>query len=579
MKTKINIIFSSLLSITALSLAVSSALAANERPNANDPNPILQQADQNAENRTSPARRIERPLERPAAEEANSNYRTFNGTANNQRNSDFGAAHIHLKRQASVGYADGIAELAGSDRPSARAISNMMSAQTTFPVNQQNASDFLWQWGQFLDHDIDLTDGADPAEAANIAVPTGDTYFDPSSTGSVTISLNRSIYDTETGTSVDNPRQQLNEITAWIDASNVYGSDIDRANALRTLDGTGRLRTSAGNLLPFNTDGLANAGGSSSSLFLAGDVRANEQLGLTTMHTLFMREHNRLATQIRARQPRLSGEEVYQRARKMVGAEMQAITYREYLPLLLGRDALRPYRGYRAAVNPNISNLFSTAAYRYGHSALSPTLLRLEANGEAISSGHLSLREAFFSPQRLSDEGGIEPVLRGLAGQVCQTIDPFVIDDVRNFLFGEPGQGGFDLAALNIQRGRDHGLPSYNDARVAMGLPRVKTVADISSNAEIQRRLSRAYSSVDAIDAWVGGLAEDPVNGGMVGEFITKILVQQFEALRDGDRFWYENTLTREELRTINRTRLADVIRRNTTIGNEISNNVFRVRR
>ena len=107
------------------------------------------------------------------------------------------------------------------------------------------------------------------------------------------MSFNRSLYDPDTGTGLDNPRQQINEISAWIDASNVYGSDLERATALRTLDGTGRLKTSAGNLLPFNTEGFANAGGSGPTLFLAGDVRANEQIGLTAMHVLFMREHNR----------------------------------------------------------------------------------------------------------------------------------------------------------------------------------------------------------------------------------------------------------------------------------------------
>ncbi len=564
------------ISILSLSTVISPVQAAHQQEN--PPNPILQEADRNAENRTSPARRIDRQSKYPR-EEANTNpsYRTFNGMGNNRQNPQYGAAHIQLKRQVPSAYADGVFTLANNGDTSARTISNIMNAQNGLIPNVNNASDFLWQWGQFVDHDIDLTDGADPTESADIKVPAGDSFFDPQNTGTVTISFNRSLYDTTTGTSTANPRQQINEITAWIDASNVYGSDIDRANALRNLDGTGRLRLSAGNLLPFNTDGLANAGGNSAALFVAGDVRANEQLGLTTMHTLFMREHNRLADLIREQHPDLSGEDIYQKARKIVGAQMQIITYREYLPVLLGRDALRPYRGYRSNVNPNINHIFSTASYRYGHSALSPTLLRLKADGSESEYGNLSLRDAFFSPQRLSDEGGIEPVLRGLAGQLCQATDPFVIDDVRNFLFGAPGSGGFDLVALNIQRGRDHGLPSYNEVRVAMGLAKATSVADISSSAEIQTRLSRAYPSLDDIDLWVGGLAEDAVNGGMMGELISAILIQQFEALRDGDRFWYENSLNDEELQLLGRTTLAEIIRRNTTIDNEISNNVFRV--
>ena len=148
---------------------------------------------------------------------------------------------------------------------------------------------------------------------------------------------------------------------------------------------------------------------------------------------------------------------------------------------------------------------------------------------------------------------------------------------MRNFLFGDPGDGGFDLPALNIQRGRDHGLPGYNDAREAFGLERVTSFAEISQDAEVQDRLAAAYDDIDEIDVWVGGLAEDPWHKAQVGPLFATILKRQFEALRDGDRFWYERSLSRKELRRIEATRLSDVIRRNTDIGDEISDDVFRV--
>ncbi len=249
-----------------------------------------------------------------------------------------------------------------------------------------------------------------------------------------------------------------------------------------------------------------------------------------------------------------------------------------FLPALLGPGAPAPYRGYRPEVDARIANEFSTAAYRFGHSALSPTLLRLDAAGAEVAEGHLALRDAFFAPQRLTDEGGIEPVLRGLASQVCQDVDPLVIDDVRNFLFGPPGAGGFDLASLNIQRGRDHGLPSYNAVRRALGLRPARNFGDVSSRPEIRRRLREAYGAVEDIDLWVGGLAEDPLPGAMVGEVVGLILKDQFEALRDGDRFWYQRVLSRQEQRQVESTRLADIIRRNTSIGAEIPDDVFHVR-
>jgi hypothetical protein len=436
------------------------------------------------------------------------------------------------------------------------------------------ASDYLWQWGQFLDHDIDLTEGSDPPEPAHIPIPAYDLDFDPDGSGDDVFDFNRSIYDAATGTG--NPRQQLNEVTAFVDASNVYGSDEERASALRTNDGTGKLKTSAGNLLPFNTDGLPNAGGPSPALFVAGDVRANEQVALTVMHTLFVREHNRLAEEIAAADHGLSGHAIYERARQIVGAQMQVITYREFLPALMGPRPLSRYRGYKPKVNPGIDNLFSTATFRFGHSLLSPTLLRLDANGNEIPEGHLSMSEAFFAPQLITDEGGIEPLLRGLAAQACQALDPFIVDDVRNFLFANVGTG-FDLASLNIQRGRDHGLPSYNNTREAFGLGRAQDFSDISSNPDIQDRLASIYASVDDVDLWVGALSEDPVPGGHVGALIRATLKQQFEALRAGDRFWHERIFSRREIKELENTKLSDIIRRNTTIGNEISDNVFSV--
>ena len=232
-----------------------------------------------------------------------SGVRTIDGSDNNRNHPDWGAAHTPLLRAIPADYGDGVSSPAGADRPSPRAVSNVVAVQETLIPNPLGTSDHLWQWGQFLDHDIDLTDGVDPPEPEPIAVPVGDPWFDPLSTGVATIPFNRSIYAQGTGAGTGIPREQLNEITSYIDASNVYGSDAERAQALRTLDGTGRLKTSEGDLLPFNVDGLPNAGGSGPELFLAGDVRANEQAGLAAMHTLFVREHNRLAERYAAVHP------------------------------------------------------------------------------------------------------------------------------------------------------------------------------------------------------------------------------------------------------------------------------------
>ncbi len=502
-------------------------------------------------------------------------HRSIDGSGNNQRFSDMNGHGAPLRRWLPADYADGISALAATAVAGPREISNAVAAQTEAIPNSMGATDFFWQWGQFLDHDFALTDGVEPAEHANIIIPAGENWFDPENTGEKELEFNRSLYDVDSGTSSSNPRQQLNEITGWIDASNVYGSDVERAAALRAFDGNGYLITSEGGLLPYNVDGLANAGGVSEQMFLGGDVRANEQVGLTVMHTLFVREHNRLIDQIILANPSVSGEQAYQQARQIVGAQMQVISYQEFLPLLLGENALPPYQGYQPDVDASIANSFSTAAYRLGHSLIGTQLLRLDENMEVIEAGNLPLRNAFFSPSAI-EETGIDPFLRGLASQVCQELDPYEVDDIRNFLFGEPGSDGFDLVSLNIQRGRDHGLPGYNQAREELGLEPASSFSDITSNEQLQQRLASVYDDVDQVDLWVGGLSEDHVDGAMVGELLRTILVHQFTVLRDGDRFWYQNRFNSQQVDELQRTSLADIIRRNTDIGAELPDNVFR---
>lgn len=512
-------------------------------------------------------------------------YRTFDGSVNNLQNPEWGASHTQLARLGPVAYADGISSLAGPLRKSAREISNIVVNQSSATTSLNDTSAFLWQWGQFLDHDIDLTDGVVSSEANSkshyIAVPKGDPYFDPRAEGDKTIPFHRAAADPNTGIGLDNPLQQENEITAWIDASNVYGSSEDRISALRVGEDSMFMRLDARQLLPANTENLANANGPApdpASLFLAGDVRANEQVGLTAMHTLFVREHNRLATEVERRFSFLTQDEIFYITRSLVNAEIQIITYNEFLPALIGPDAIPQYAGYNANIPGAIFNEFSAAAFRFGHSAVNDVLLRIDENGAEVAGGNLAVRDAFFNaPALLQNEDDLASVLRGLAAQPHERIDAKVIDDLRNFLFGPPGAGGFDLVALNIQRGRDHGLPSYNDMRVVLGLDPARDVSDISSDPAIQQALRAAYPSVDDIDLWVGGIAEDPYRtaGSQLGQLFREILIRQFTALRDGDRFWHERDLSDIEKEILGDVTLAKIIRLNTSVGDELPENVF----
>lgn len=476
-------------------------------------------------------------------------YRTIDGQYNNPNNRYLGAAHSALVRVSGNGFADGQSLPAGPNRPNPRTISNALFAQDGLLNDPVGLSDYTWVFGQFMDHDLGLTE--EEGEPFNIRVPAGDPSFDPMFFGTVEIPMRRNAPRFGTGSGAGNPRQYNNEITAYIDGSGVYGSDDARANWLRSFT-DGKMKVSTGNMLPYNTvDGeraspldplaphMADAVGQSPRLFVAGDVRANENPLLLSFHTLFVREHNRQCDLLKAANPDWDDEQLYQHARKIVGGLIQSITYDEWLPAM-GVD-IPAYAGYQSNVNPQLSNVFSAAAFRVGHTLLNGNIRRLDATGQVVEEGNLSLRQAFFNLEPVR-ETGLDPFFRGMAEQIQQKMDNRIVDDVRNFLFGPPGAGGLDLAAININRGRDRGLPSYNKIRQAYGLPINFGFDQINPDPEVYQALSSVYSDdINEIDPWVAMLAERPMDGSIFGQTIQRVMEKQFADLRDGDRFFYQN--------------------------------------
>lgn len=506
---------------------------------------------------------------------------SIDGTGNNLAQTEWGSTNEKLLRLARPEYTDGISTPSGADRPSPREISNVLSDQGDQDIiSDRNLSAFVYAWGQFLDHDLGLTPTG-TTEPMSIAVPTGDTQFDPDKTGTKVIRTARSIYDAATGSSTSNPREQVNTITSWIDASMVYGSNATTAVALRTMSG-GKLKLGANGLLPLNnaenfpngTVPLVNDAHRvpDDQLFAAGDVRANENIELSSLQTLFVREHNRIADRFASQNPRLSDQELYLKARSMVIAEIQAITFNEWLPAVLGSNAMARYNGYNPRVNPGLSNEFSTGAFRFGHSLLGDDIEFLDNNGRELSEP-IDLKDAFFNPTILQTES-VESIFKYLSSDPASEFDTKIVNSVRNFLFGKPGQGGFDLASLNIQRGRDHGIADYNDVRASIGLPRARSFADITRNRDTQAKLQQLYGTVDKIDLWVGVLSEDHVPGSSVGPTASRIIAEQFSRIRSGDRFWYQNQFSGPLLRELDSTKLSDILKRNTALTN-LQNNVF----
>jgi peroxidase len=495
-------------------------------------------------------------------------FRTYDGSGNNVQHPLWGTPGVnYLRERSGARYADGKSAPAGANRPSARVISNALVAQGDISTaDDRGLSTCLYEFGQFLDHDIGLAAGGF-TEAFDISVPAGDPWFDPTSTGTKKIWMDRSAFNPATG--INSPREQINTVTSFIDGSQIYGVDSARAAWLRAGTG-GKLKvrvTEFGDMLPLNDGTMPNddpLGNPVTSLVVAGDVRANEQPGLTSFQTVFLREHNLQANRIATRHPEWDDERVFQEARRIVIAELQAIVSNEFLPALLGRPLPR-YAGYRRNVNPGLSNVFAAAAYRNGHSMVGPDIGVIDENFVEIDS--LPLQSVFFNPGVIASVNGIDPIVRYFAVDTQQITDTMIVDPLRNFLFGPPGAGGFDLGAMNIQRGRDHGLPDYNTVRRDFGLKPVKTFAQITSQASVAASLASLYGNVNNIDAWVGMLAEDHLPGSSMGATHTAILRVQFTALRDGDRFWYQNCgFSPQQLGEIERTRLSHILMRNTGV-------------
>lgn len=525
--------------------------------------------------------------------------RSIDGTGNNLANPTWGSANSDLLRLTAAAYANGVNSPALPNDLSARAISNILNdqadpnnlAQDIQTVDGSSLSDFGYAFGQFMDHDMDLTpDGGAPLP---IAVAPGDPI------GPNALPFTRSLTDPSTGTSTSNPLQQVNVVTSYLDLSQVYGSTQIVADALRTFK-NGLLKTSPGNMLPYdNTTYFTNAqiaalnmandaqAAPESALFATGDRRGNENIELTALQTLFVRNHNRLATELHKEHPNWSDEKLYQEARKLNIAEYQSIVYNEWIPAVLGGKALPAYTGYKSNVDASIANEFSTVAFRFGHSLLSANIERANNDGTDITDvnpdgSSIPLAEDFFDPYLLNPKAVYDPltshtssdigaILKGDADGVSQANDLMAIRDVRNLLFGNGGLGGEDLMARDVQRDRDNGIPNYNALRVAMGLHPITSFAQITSNVKVQQALAEAYpGGVNTIDAFEGGLAEDHVRGSDVGPLFQAIMVNQFTRLRDGDRFFYLNEhFTPQELHLIQADNtLTKVIESNTSITN-----------
>ena len=523
-------------------------------------------------------------IRRPRCTLQDLHFRSADGTCNNFFYPLNGAAETPFARILPANYEDGISTPVGLSQqnagdsysppwPSARHISWKI-IEDIRPDVPPTITHMVMQWGQFVDHDLDIApvfdEGSCGCTITPKCIPIEVNPLDPvfgrnSSNNGSCLPFSRSVPSCARSIA----REQVNDLTSYIDASNVYGSSLELANSLRLFKGGllkqgNRQKTLKGNL-PFQEE---STDFSSLPFFFAGDERSNEQLGLTIMHTIWMREHNRIARALMRLNPCWSDERLYQETRKIVGAMQQVISYKEFLPIVLGPNYNRyipRYRGYNPFVDASVPSSFAGAAYRFGHSLVRNQLDRLDRDYEPLDIGPLPLDQAFFNPIRYFESLGTDPILRGLTVARSNPVDEFLNFVLTSKLFVEPGKDlGFDLASLNIQRGRDHGLPPYRKwerfcKRLFPGIP----VSFQASDAK--KKLTAIYGAdgyANGMDLWLGGLAEKVLPGGIIGPTFGCIFGITFSRLRDGDRFWYQNpyVFTPRQRVELERVTLAKVI-------------------
>ncbi|XP_072502931.1 lactoperoxidase [Notamacropus eugenii] len=551
-----------------------------------------------------------------------SNYRTITGECNNRKDPTLGSSNRALARWLPAEYEDGISQpygwTPGKTRngfhlPLVREVSNQIASY----LNEDDDLDPLWslilmQWGQWVDHDLDFSPETELMLSEDtkkqcdehciqedncfpIMFPPGDPKLNKQGP---CMPFFRAGFVCPTFPLDSVTREQINALTSFLDASMVYGPEPLLARNLRNTSsplGLMAVNTEFSDnglaLLPFDNKQPspckfinATAG---IPCFLAGDSRANEQALLAIFHTLFVRQHNKLATELKRLNPHWNGEKIYQEARKIVGAITQVITFENYLPLVLGQELekeIPKYTGYNESEDPRIANVF-TMAYRFGHTEVPSIIYRLDEHYEPWGSEpELRLNTLFFNTWRIVKDGGIDPFVRGLLAKPSKMLqqNKIISSELRDKLFQPTHKiHGFDLASINLQRGRDHGLPGYNAWRRFCGLSQPKTVEEFSvvlgNNQKLAQKFMDLYGTLDNIDLWIGAIAEPFVPGGRVGPLLSCLLGKQFRQIRDGDRFFWEKpgVFTPEQRAALKKVTFSLVVCDNTHI-TEVPINAFK---
>ncbi|XP_057290920.1 lactoperoxidase-like [Hydractinia symbiolongicarpus] len=502
----------------------------------------------------------------------NSAFRTVDGTCNNLFKTTQGAANTPLARLLPADYVDS----ANLDTP--RGFPGTFPSVPTphevseavFSVqirNRQSArglSAMFMAFGQFLDHDIGYTTHPTCDVSAGCGSLSAFTYpcfpLQFKRNGAACSSLARSFPVCQSPFRPRSTREQINIISSHIDLSQVYSNDLKVHKQLRRLDGSGLLRVTSTNLMPIRLPATDPECGNPGGCSLVGDDRGDENIVLHSLHTIFVRNHNYIVKQLKKLTRSWSETFLFETARKINIAICQRIVYNEFLPSLVD---LNTYSGYNQYTDPSILNVFSTAAFRFGHSLVPNAWAQLNNNFDKAFDD-ISLQASFENTVPIRQRG-IESTTFGLLANQSQPVDTSFAFGIVRRLFVPLGENRReDLTALNIQRGRDHGLQTYGAWRRRCNLPAISSFSQLVGTmpSNVVLNFQKVYGNPNDIDIFAAGIAENPTNGKMLGPTFQCIQKIQFERFRDGDRFWYENpgVFTSAQLREIRKVTLSKVL-------------------
>ncbi|XP_066199658.1 dual oxidase 1 isoform X2 [Saccopteryx leptura] len=510
----------------------------------------------------------------------------FDGWYNNLVEHRWGSKGYRLQRLVPATYADGVYQPLGEPfLPNARDLSNTAMRGPAGQASLKNRTVLGVFFGYHVLSDlVSVERPGCPAEFLNIRIPRGDPVFDRDHLGDVVLPFQRSRWDPKTGQSPSNPRDLTNEVTGWLDGSAIYGSSPSWSDALRSFSG-GQLasgpdpafpRAAQDPLLMWSAPDPATGLRGPRGLYAFGAERGNREPFLQALGLLWFRYHNLCAQRLAREHPRWGDEELFQHARKRVIATYQNIALYEWLPSFLQKTPPE-YTGYRPFLDPSISPEFLVASEQFFSTMVPPGVYMRNAschfqrviNQNLNVSRALRVCNSYWSREHpnLQRAEDVDALLLGMASQIAEREDHVVVEDVRDFWPGPLKFSRTDHLASCLQRGRDMGLPSYTKARAALGLPPITRWQDINSalsqsdGTVLQATAALYHQDLSRLELLPGGLLE---SHGDPGPLFSTIVLDQFVRLRDGDRYWFENTrnglFSEEEIAQIRNTSLRDVL-------------------